>query len=1055
MEYFPRPTPCPTLPDKRLAAHWMLTFERLQPLKIMVLARTVGESSVGHELDDKNKQLQFDAPVDGAEAVSTLPLIGVGASAGGLEALETFFAACPTDSGAAFVVVQHLMSDHKSMMASLLARHTAMPVELATQDAPLLADHVYLIPPGMLMRIEGNHFVLWPKGSGVFSLPIDIFLTSMAASHGARTVAIILSGTGSDGTRGAAEVNAAGGLVLAQQPDTAKFDGMPRSVISAGTVDAILPPEQLALSAISFLQNRKNRSEIAIEMRESQRAGGSQQDRFAAILETLLDIGEIDFKEYKEATVLRRVERRMQMCRSEDMGDYLDRLNSDRAEAGTLRREILIGVTSFFRDSEAYLSLASNVIAPIVREKKRGEVIRVWCAGISSGEEAYSIAMLFLEEFERQQRWCQLKLFGTDVDAVKIEHASQGIYPESAAAELTHERLQRYFTRDNAQIAVKIDLRQYIVFARHNLLTDPPFTKMDLVTCRNTLIYFKPPAQERALARLQYGLLPGGFLFLGSSESLGPQVDTVLTVDSKHKIYRRTAGENIAVMTPTAFGMDRPFVGRVRGAKISEVVDREVRATDTATAMLLEAHAPPSLLVHRTGEVVHLFGDLQSFVTVQAGAASLQLERLLPKVLASTCFALVSRVLREAVPVTVTVMLPQEGEHAARSVSVLCRPLPGGTSAQHALISLHAESLPRLPDTGREGPPAAPLPGVSGLPTLEAMDHVNVLERELQATRESLQATIEELETSNEELQATNEEMVSSNEELQSSNEELQSLNEELHTVNSEFQEKLELLHRAHADLESMARAAGVATLFVDDRLRLTRFSPDATPLFKLQPSDVGRRLDDFANLLDYPDLISDLEQTLDTHLPVEKEITGLDGSETFLARILPYAVPSTQVRGVVATFINITAYHDAQRLQTILDALPEHISVLAPDGTITVVNQAWRTFARNNGDPEMLRSGPGTNYLEVCRLGGEGADAATRASVEHTLAGIRGVLDGSLPSFSSQYPCHSPDERRWFVMHVTPVHIQGFGAVISHFDISAWLRQSGQAAGVEEFIRG
>ena len=717
------------------------------------------------------------------------------------------------------------------------------------------------------------------------------------------------------------------------------------------------------------------------------------------------------------------------MCHAEDMAAYLEVLRKSPDEAVALRREILIGVTSFFRDTESFQVLANQVIAPIVRDKKRGDVIRVWAAGISSGEEAYSIAMLFLEEFEHQQRWFPLKLFATDVDGHKIEIASQGNYPESAAAELTPMRLERFFLRQSSRLVVKIDLRQHVVFARHNLLSDPPFTRMDLVTCRNTLIYFKPAAQERALARLQYGMVDGGYLFLGSSESLGPNSSTVVTVDSKHKIFRRSFGHAAPVLGEGTYAVERrlPFKQRRAITEVRQVQDDISMAAEAARVALIDAHAPPSLLVDGNGEVLHLFGNLRPFLTVRPGVASLQLDRLMPGMIAATAFALVSRVLREGQPIQVLVEAPLQDGEAPQPIMIACRPVAVGDSKSHALISLHPRTAPTDPEADTQTPP--PLDP-------STVDQIAVLERELQATRENLQATIEELETSNEELQATNEELISANEELQSSNEELQSLNEELQTVNSEFQEKLDLLHRANADMESLARAAGIATVFVDADLRLTRFSPDASTLFRLRDSDIGRRLDDFANELDYPDLISDIHQTLVAQTGMEKEVLALGGRETYLARILPYAVPSTSVRGAVATFVNITPYHDARRLQGILDALPEHVAVLAPDGTIMMVNEAWRRFAQNNGDPELLHTGPGTNYLRGTAPGNDleaGADSG-----RHADAGIRAVLSGELPAFSLEYPCHSEDTQRWFVMNVAPVGAYGYGAVVSHFDISA-----------------
>lgn len=948
-------------------------------------------------------------------------VVCLGASAGGLDALERFFQACPPEPGAAIVVVQHLSPDHKSMMNNLLARHTAMPVTMVEDDMPIAANRVYLIPPGAIMHVTRGHLHLTPKSPRGLTLPIDIFLSSLAETFGKQAVGIILSGTGTDGTRGSVAINAAGGFLMAQEPESAKFDGMPRSAIATGLVDAILPPEELPARLVAHIRN------LPYEMVETSDAvlpyaKMTDDELLGAILNLLHQIGGIDFADYKPSTVLRRIERRMQVRHTPELYQYLDLLENDRGEVITLRREMLIPVTSFFRDPEVFTELADKVIAPMVAAKQPNDEIRVWTAGIATGEEAYTLGMLFIEAFERERRWPHLKIFATDVDQQCIEAAGIGQYPESAAAELSAERLERFFVKKGDSFIVKNELRQCVVFARHNLLADPPFTKMDLVSCRNTLIYFKSAAQERALRSLQYAINQGGALLLGPSESLAAVAEGLQTISAKHKMFRRKGpmalpfldrkGSVVFAQQGAGKSMSGPKARRRSG---------ETSVADLGLGALVSRYAPPAMLVNEQQEAVHLFGEVHLYLQSKEGAASLDIRRLLPDALTPVASALLHKAARDRCSIASDRLEVTLASGERRTLRLCAHPIDDDRQEALALLCFEAESVKPAAEPGSVNVDA------------ETLARVGTLEQELGATRESLQATIEELETSNEELQATNEELMASNEELQSSNEELQSVNEEMTTVNAEFQEKMLLLNRVNADLDGMAKAAGVATIFVDDQLRITRFTPDATQFFRLKETDIGRPLEDFTHSLRYGDLLPDLETTLRTERMVEREIPTLDGRKTYLVRILPYVVSSTHLRGAVATFVDVTAYHDAQRLQAILDALPEHVAVLDPAGNIVMVNAAWRRFAQANGDADLSGSGPGINYLEKCRSEEPTAIAAFK--------GVRGVLEGTLPIFSMDYPCHSPTEQRWFVMNVAPVAGHNFGAVVSHVNVSSWYR--------------
>ncbi|MBK9441294.1 MAG: PAS domain-containing protein [Comamonadaceae bacterium] len=967
--------------------------------------------------------------VNFADAAELTPqIVAIGASAGGLEALEKLFAGLSSQSGATFVVIQHLSPDHKSMMANLLARHTAMPVVMVEQDMPIEPNRVYLIPPGSIMHMGAGKLTLTPKNPRTLTLPIDVFFKSMAEHYGARSVGVVLSGTGSDGTRGAAAINDSGGFLIAQEPDDAKFDGMPRSVIATGLVDAILPVDQIGARLLARITNQPIvKAAVTLDTASHSLRATSPEAALSGILHLLLQVGGIDFQEYKTGTVMRRIERRMNVRQVTALETYLDLLNNDRNEVLTLRRELLIPVTSFFRDAEAFEILSRQVIEPLVVKKQAGESIRVWLAAVSTGEEAYSVAMLFLEAFDQLKHWPTLKIFATDVEQQNIETAGAGTYPESIAAEVSPQQLERFFVKKGNTFVVKNELRQCIVFARHNLLTDPPFTRMDLVTCRNALIYFRPVAQERALKRLQYALLPGAHLFLGSSESLGDLQRDFTTVSARNKIWEMVRPLNFPLEVSKGTGYGYPGMS-LTGSHRTRTGRIQPTKVEQGFSTLLKAFAPPAaILVNGRHELVHSYGEVNRFLQLREGHASLDMNRILPEPLVPVAVALVFKAGREGTNVTSDRLKFTTPEGDTEHLRLSAWPVDETEGDRLTLLAfeqLHAVAQP-----------------TEALTTIdldsETAERMEVLERELTATRESLQATVEELETSNEELQSTNEELMSSNEELQSSNEELQSVNEELNTVNAEYQEKIDILNRLNADLDNMAQAVAAGTVFVDEALNLTRFSPDATHIFRLRESDIGRPLDDLAHTLLYPELIADLALTLKSEAKVEKEIRGINGLHYFV-RMLPYRVPSSSAKGAVITFMDVTALHEVSRLQFIIDALAEHIAVLNSSGIITLVNAAWRRFAIENGDAEMTCSGPGVNYLGVWKDMHQPPDASIGAAER----GVREVLEGRSQHFTLEYPCHSPTEQRWFVMNVSPILGEQPGVVISHVNITNWRRQ-------------
>lgn len=812
---------------------------------------------------------------------------------------------------------------------------------------------------------------------------------------------------------------------------------MPNSVIATNLIDDILPAGDLVERIISHIRNpqqpKLTRDEKAYQDLDS-------DDPISLIFYYLTETAGVDFSEYKEATVNRRIERRMQVKHAQSLKDYAKLLKTDPSELSILRRELFIPVTRFFRDAEAFDDLQKMVVADLVKKADVNYGIRIWSAGISSGEEVYSIAMLFFEAFEKERRWPNLKIFATDVNPQAIELASAGHYPESIAAEVSAERLERYFVKSGNEYVVKPELRQVVVFAKHNLLSDPPFTRMDLVTCRNTLIYFKTEPQTRAMVRLRYAVKPDGYLFLGSSESISPIAKGFETIEAKSKLFKRNhlslpivGIDNDSTAYRNSSKPRKPYLNKPNDIETSEVV-----LLDEISNQMIEAYSPPGFLVNSHQEVIHLYGDINPFYTLRSGAATMEIARILPDKLISVVTALLFKAMKDQ-KVLYSDQLTLMQDNTPIVIRVCVRPIMMQNDEKFSLVLFEPIHQTNPEDARKKGDIGQ-----------EASARIEVLQEQLDATRESLQATIEELETSNEELQATNEELMASNEELQSSNEELQSVNEELNTVNAEYQEKVFLLNQLNVDLDAMAKAVGVATIFVDHNLNISRFSPDAVGLFKLRDADIGRPLSDLHHSFDNEHLIDYFEETLKTTRPFETDLIH-QNKKSYLLRILPYQMPSSDKHGAVASFIDVTAVNDGKRLQATIDALPEHIAVLSPTGEIKLFNQAWSRFAKANGDPDLVSSGIGANYLEACKNGlhltsesPSTDDSEDEITAKQAYLGLKSVLEGTETRFSLVYPCHSPDEQRWFVMNVSQIPNQNdFAVVVSHSNISVWYQQN------------
>ena len=944
-------------------------------------------------------------------------LVALGASAGGLEALQRFFSALAPPTQAAFVVIQHLSPDHRSMMSELLARHTPLPVREAVAGESLEVDHIYLMPAGVLMTIEQEHLVFTPRPLRGVSLPIDRFFRSLAGASAARCIGLVLSGSGSDGASGAAALRAAGGYVMAQTPETARFDSMPRSVITATGVDAVLPPEELAAQVLGLTQGRAGRT-AAGELVASPQIKPALQRLF----DCLMQHAGVDFSHYKLPTMMRRIERRMTVQGCVSVSDYADRVEVMPDECEALRRELLIPVTSFFRDEGAFAALRVPLQA-LVRDAPPGQTLRLWSAGCATGEEAYSLAIAALEACAAVQRWPGIKVYATDVAPGVLAVGSTGSYSLGSADHLTPERQAQWFNTQDERLSVKPELRQMVLFARHNLLEDAPFTRMDAVVCRNTLIYFQADAQERVMRRLQYALNQQGLLFLGGSESLGALQADFQAVETAHKIYRLVRPVLTALAVRDGFGRSSVSL-RGRNPVRSNTPPEGPRLVDTAIRQLVQAYAPLTLLVTAQRQLLHAWGATQRYLRMPEGEPQLDVIRLLPPRLGAVASHALHVALRTRSQHTSPVLhLDLDGP--PRALRVVARPLATDDDREPCVLLSIEE-------------PAAVVASSDDVPLTEReIDRLTELERELAEVRTSLQTTIEELEAANEELQATNEELMSSNEELQSTNEELQSVNEELYTVNAEYNAKLDAVSALNADLDGMSPATGIATLFVDAQQQLVRFTPEAAALFRLRASDIGRPIGNFNNPLDYPDLLADLTGVLAGGAAVEREVAGPAGTG-FLVRVLGYGERPGVPRRAVLTLIDVSRLRDARRLQAVIDSLPEHVAVLDVHGTVRQVNHAWHAFAAQNdgasgGSPQAgAPVGVGANYLAVL------ARATTPDALE-VLRGLQQVLSGRCDHYRVTYPCHSPTEQRWFVMNASALRGSEQGAVVSHFDISPW----------------
>jgi len=899
----------------------------------------------------------------------SFPVIGIGASAGGLEALIRFFEGMPAEPGMAFVVILHLSPKHESSAAEILQRATQMAVTQVTHPVPVEADHVYVIPPGFELTMNDGYVRVAPservRGHHV---AVDVFFRTMAEVHRERAVCIVMSGTGSDGAVGLTRVKENGGVAIAQSPDDAAHDGMPRAAIATGMVDIVLPAAEMGPRLVEHWRNAQR-----IRIPFGDQAEGQPSDNGASARQAERALQEImgllrtytrhDFAHYKRATVLRRIERRLQVNRLADLPAYRDFLHDHPEEAGPLLQDMLISVTNFFRDPEAFDALEREAIPRLVASKQAGEQVRAWVAGCATGEEAYSLSMLLREQIDQQSRPLDIQIFATDIDERAIATARRGLYAQGIAEDISPSRLQQFFIAEQDQYRIATVVREPVLFALHNLLRDPPFSRLDIICCRNLLIYLDRAAQAHVLEMFRIALRPGGYLFLGTSESIDAVGSLFTAVDKKNRIYsvnpELPPGRHMPLISdaPLKPGWPGPMEA-LRSAK------RTVRLSFAELHQrALEQFSPPSVLINSEHEVLHLSNGVGRFLERASGEPSNNLlNNVRPDLRLELRTALFKAAQTSRSVETRLVQSRDDGRQVFLNITV--RPLQPkddegeGEGAPQLTLVVFDEVEDSMRETGGE-----PVDAARALLIGQMEDEIRQLKMHLQDTIEGAETSTEELKASNEELQAINEELRSATEELETSKEELQSMNEELVTVNFELKMKVEERGRINDDLQNLIASSEIATVFVDRGMHVKRYTPHASSLFNLIASDLGRSLFDITSRLEYPELADDTAAAFKELRTTERHVTSVDGRH-FLARILPYRTAEDKIEGAILNFFDITDLNAAEervrageeRLRLVAATTRDFAIITVDDeGLITTWNLgAQRIFGYS--EEEMLR---------------------------------------------------------------------------------------------------
>ncbi len=935
-------------------------------------------------------------------------VVGIGASAGGLEALERFFAAVPVDSGMVYVVIQHLSPDFKSLMDELLGRVTPLKIVRVLEPEEIKPNTVYILPPRKEMVLQGEQLLTFDKSTDQpLSLPINTFFRSLAREWGEKAIAIVLSGTGSDGSIGIQDVHDVGGLVFVQNVETAKFDGMPRSAINTGCVDSIMPPEDMPMALIGYVQN-PNRS--LLDFRPGH---GEPLTGVSAVFEKLREIYDLDFNYYKSATVSRRIDRRVLLGATGVFQDYIDLVLRDESELDKLYKDLLIGVTRFFRDAEAFQLIAQRVIPTLMDTHLPEEEMRVWVACCATGEEAYSVAMLFLDAFEQCGREPNIKIFATDMHRESLQKAAEGVFSEDSLAAVTPiDRRERYFHKEpNGLYRVSSRLRRLLIFSQHNLIKDPPFTRVDFISCRNMLIYLEPVAQNRVIATFHFSLKPNGYLFLGPSEGTADLVSEFATVDRQWKIFCKSSDARLPLdrrlslgVAPIRIPTSMPLYS---ASKLPKVYDQ-----------LLNNYMPTGVLVNDRREVVHIFGNANRYMQPSVGRMSNDLVSLTQGDLRIALSSVIQNGYKKGQRVTLKGIRYQDAT-GKQILNVSAEPITDkSTGSNYVMVLLEEQTL--LPLTEQT------IPTDSFDVSEEARTRILSLEHELQHTREALQSTIEELETSGEELQASNEELLASNEEMQSTNEELHSVNEELYSVNAEHEQKIKELNELTSDWRNLMRSTDIGVIFLNGDYSIRLFSPKATEIFNLLPMDIGRDMRHITSRVANDEFFDILAKGMNSQQPVEGKLALADG-RTFLRRVLPYVDEEKASKGIVITLVDITDLaqiesalrENENRFRGMVEALGEGIMLVDQHGSVLSCNgEAARLFGLSNHGMIGLEL---TDLQQIEFLSEEGCPMRFEETpfwqtlqsgmpLKNTMIGIR----------------HSGDPDCWAIMNTVPISTRG-----------------------------
>ena len=890
------------------------------------------------------REKEASPPSEDSKVELPFLIVGIGASAGGLDAFSNFFSALPQAPDMAFVLIQHLDPNHESMMADLLSRHTGLQVLQVTKKTRIEKNTVYIIPPGKYLGLEGYQLVLSepPEKRGM-RMAIDYFFKTLAENLREKAVCIVLSGTGSDGTTGLREVKANGGLAIVQDPDTAQHDGMPRSAISTGAVDRILAPEKMP----EVLQEYAKHPYVNGINKGALEDDSEDDDQLEEILALLYVKTGHEFKHYKKSTMSRRIQRRMSLNHIGKAREYLAYLRKSNQETEDLFKDMLINVTAFFREPEAWDILEKKVVPQLIERCDKNRPIRVWAPGCASGEEVYSIAMLLHEAMDRVEKQCDIQIFGTDIDKDAFQIARSGRYPESIAAQVSSQRLERFFDREDGFFVVKKRLRESVVFAPQSLINDPPFSNQDLVICRNLLIYLESDTQFKLIRLFHFALRADGFLFLGNSETIGSQKDLFSPVSKTWRIFKRLgSGRQPRIELPVfkTFSMQMRKEDGTQGRRTK--IKSPVGIIHEA---LVDVYSPPAVLVDRNFNILFYQGDTIKYLKLPEGEPTRNLLDHLSPGIRTKARWLLQSVIETEEPNAFEHILALSPQGDRESIRLEATPLKRPSEARGLILVAFFSQSREEPETEVD------VPGSDHeAPEVAA---VQQLEYELQVTREELQSTIEEMETSNEELKASNEEVMSMNEELQSTNEELetskeelQSLNEELTTVNNELREKIRELEEANDDMTNLLTSTHIPTIFLDREMCIKRFTPGALDLMHLVGSDTGRLIDHIVKRFEDDFLVSDIQKVLKNLIPSEREVYVDETDRFYVCRIQPYRTQDERIAGVVITFNDITQRRrDMMEIQAREDQLksaiihaPLPVMLLAEDDEILLVSGAW-----------------------------------------------------------------------------------------------------------------